>query len=184
MSSGTSLGVPGRMMVAGLSLLIAAPCYLVLYNASYPLCFVGLAFGGFFGEMYYGLAMAVLAEMVPKRLFIVLTSVYISLLIGAGSNATLSVPFLRDHFDARNELHTFEVEAAPTYTYANSEIYNGDGTEMFTVTESGSLGLTQALSVILASTYGVAGLIFLFSVPMIRNDMKYINTQEGGPTED
>lgn len=174
-SSHTSLGVPGRMVVAGLSLVVAAPMYVILYNADYPYCFLGLAFGGLFGEMYYGLAMAVLAEMVPKKLFIVLTSIYISFLIGAGSNATLFVPLLRNHFDTQFS-HTFEIDAAPTYTESQENPYTVS--ETFYTTESGSQGLTRALSFILATTYGVAGVLMLISVPMVANDLKRI--KEGG----
>ena len=170
-SSRTSLGVPGRMVVAGLSLIVAAPMYVALYQADYPYCFVALAFGGLFGEMYYGLAMAVLAEMVPKKLFIILTSVYISMLIGAGSNATLFVPLLRAHFD-QGQSHTFEIEAAPTYSESQDNSYAV--TETIYVAEPGSVGLKTALSTILCATYGVAGLMFLISVPMIKRDLNVI----------
>ena len=170
-SSRTSLGVPGRIVVAGFSLIVAAPLYVALYNADYPYCFVALAFGGLFGEMYYGLAMAVLAEMVPKKLFIILTSVYISMLIGAGSNATLLVPLLREHFD-KDQSHTFGIEAAPTYSESQSD--PNTTTVTFFTTEPGSEGLTKALSIILATTYGVAGIIFLTSVPMVKRDLKVI----------
>jgi MFS family permease len=165
-SKNTRFGVSGRLLVAGLSLWISGPMYLVLYTQPSPLCFVGLALGGLFGEVYYAQAMAVLAEMVPKRLFTVMTSVYISLFIGVGSNATLFVPLLRSYFDTVRPAHTFTVLASSTFSKSSD-----GGLQSFTETIPGAMGLQDSLSSIVLGTYMVGGLLFLICVPMVARDL-------------
>ena len=54
-----------RLLVAGLSLWISGPVSGAIH-AALSLCFVGLALGGLFGEVYYAQAMAVLAEIISR----------------------------------------------------------------------------------------------------------------------
>ena len=173
-SKNTRFGVSGRLLVAGLSLWISGPMYLVLYTQEYPVCFVGLALGGLFGEVYYAQAMAVLAEMVPKRLFTVMASVYISLFIGVGSSATLFVPLLRGYFETVRPEHTFTVLASPTFT--DSKTSDG-GLQSFTQTIPGAMGLQDSLSSIVLGTYLVGGLLFLISVPLVARDLATIRVK-------
>ena len=166
-STYTRFGVAGRLLVAGISLLIAGPMYLVLYTQSFPVCFVALALGGLFGEIYFAQTMAVLAEMVPKRLFTIMTSVFTSIFTGIGSNATLLVPLLRSYFDSVKDSHTFTISASPTYT-SSSVI---DGLQSFIETIPGAVGLQESLVYLVVGTYLVGGALFLACVPLVSRDL-------------
>jgi MFS family permease len=167
----TKYGVSGRMIIAGISLLISAPMYLIMYHTLYPTCFIFLGLGGLFGEMYYGLSIAVLAEMIPKKLFPVTTSLYISLLIAFGSNGTLLVPMVTNWLEYGDSV-TFEIDAA--CTEANAQNESTPGIETFTATQHGDKGLQSALSWLICIFYIIAGVLFLVSVPMVERDLKII----------
>ena len=64
------LGTVSRLVVAGASLVIAAPCYYGVYVLPYLGCFGMIAFGGFFGEVYYGLVLAVLALVTAPLVYL------------------------------------------------------------------------------------------------------------------
>ena len=167
----TRYGVSGRMIIAGGSLLISAPCYVLMYYSSYPACFVFLAFGGFFGEMYYGLSIAVLAEMIPQKLFTVTCSLYISILIAFGSNGTLLVPMLTNWLEADDTVD-FSISAA--CTEANAQNEDTPGVQLFTASLHGGEGLQTALSWLIAIFYVSSGILFLVSVPKVKRDVMKI----------
>lgn len=170
-SKRTSYGVSGRLIVAGAGLLLSAPMYVLMYNTSYPTCFVFLTFGGLFGEMYYGLSIAVLAEMIPADLFTVACSLFVSVLIAFGSNATILVPAVTRWLESGDSVK-FEVVAASTVETAQNK--DNIGEQTFTASQHGDAGLTQALSWLIGSFYIASGLLYLLIVKMVRNDLDKI----------
>jgi len=174
LSQNSKFGVASRLLVSGFSLLLAAPCYYALYTLEYPACFGILALGGFFGEMYFGLCLAVLAEMIPWRMFTTGMAIFISILILFGCNGTLFVPLLRNAFNEDDSIHhTFNLEVAPTYSeyvHNNSSMNNVNVEQR----EEGGTGLRLSLSWLVPGTYIVAGLIFIGSFDAVRNDVERI----------
>ena len=170
-SKNTSYGVPGRLIIAGAGLLISAPMYIMMYNTEYPTCFVFLALGGVFGEMYYGLSVAVLAEMVPEGLFTVACSLFISVLIAFGSNATMLVPAFTRWLESGDTVK-FQIVAASTEGNANNE--DNIGMQTFIASAHGDSGLKKALSWLIGSLYVISGLLFLVTVRMVRRDLDKI----------
>ncbi len=175
-SAHTSYGVSGRMIVGGASLFISAPMYVLMYEVSYPGCFVCLGVAGLFGEMYYGLALAVLAEMIPRKIFTVACALYISVLIGTGSNATLLVPLVTQTLTAKEHpSHTFDVSAAATAAnYATNPV------QEFQMTQNGSDSFQHALQWNVASCYIIGGTLFLISVPFVQADLRRIRVRQEG----
>ena len=173
-SANTSYGVAGRMIVGGVSLFISAPMYVLMYEVSFPGCFICLGVAGLFGEMYYGLALAVLAEMVPRSLFTVACALYISVLIGTGSNATLLVPYITQTLATKEHpSHTFDFSAASTATN-----FALNPTQEFRVTQDGSQSFQHALQWNVASCYVIGGIFFLLSVPFVTSDLAKIRARK------
>jgi hypothetical protein len=133
-----------------------------------------VALGGFFGEMYYGLVLATLAEMIPRKLFTISVAVYLSVLVAFGSNGTLLVPLLRGHFDDNQSLHhTFDdLLVAPTY----DEYVNSHTMADVTVSEriAGATPLKYTMCWLVSGCYTVAGLLFLLAIKPVSRDMKRI----------
>jgi hypothetical protein len=170
----TSFELSGRLAVSGVALLMAAPCYYALYTLDFPDCFGMVALGGFFGEMYYGLVLATLAEMIPRKLFTISVAVYLSVLVAFGSNGTLLVPLLRGHFDDNQSLHhTFHnLLVAPTY----DEFTQSGSMADVTVSEriAGATPLKYTMCWLVSGCYTIAGLLFLLAIKPVSRDMKRI----------
>ena len=169
----TGLGESARLLVAGVSLLIAAPCYYLVYTLPYPSCFIMLGVGGFFGEMYYTQTLAALASVIPKKLFPIAIAFFLSLLTLLASNGTVLIPLVKESLDAMHEKHDFTIHCAPTYVQFKA----GTPLEpdvLQTFTQTGSSGLQETLCILVCGSYAVAGGLFLLTMRQLKVDFERI----------
>jgi MFS family permease len=165
MSSKTSFGLSGRLLVGGIGLLFAAPMYVLVFTLDFPYCFICLALGGLGGEIYYGQTLAVLAEMVPQKLFTMTCSFYLSFLICCGSNGTILVPLVRQ---------SFEKHFSYTYTFVSS---GSTGEQTNVVPTHGSDGFMWTLCCLVGGSYAIAGVLFLCCVPPMQRDIERMKSR-------
>ena len=157
LSSRFGLSSPGRLMLAGVTLIIAAPFYAGLYLLDFPSCFIMLFFGGFFGELYFAMSLAVWADLIPKRVYLMAIAIFISVNILVASNSTLLVPLLKKSLDNGKHGFTFSTDLGEVQEDA-----------------TGSEGLQMSMVYLVAGLYLLAGIIYLISIPFVRIDMMKI----------
>mmetsp|Transcript_35725 Transcript_35725/g.47135 ORF Transcript_35725/g.47135 Transcript_35725/m.47135 type:complete len:529 (-) Transcript_35725:213-1799(-) len=159
-----------RIFVIIISNLLAAPFGAGVLLAPYPWCFICLMGSYIFGEMWIGVLLALIIELVPKSFSATSIAVYLFIITNIGGNAPLLVPFFQQAFQ---QDHTYTFDASPTIDSG----LNSD-TETFHVTQSGSVGLRDALLWLYPGVYAISSLFFLVSLCFLKKDLDNAQASE------
>lgn len=157
-------GTHARMYVAAVSNLAATPFVILSLFLKFPWCFLVFLPSGWVGEMYIGLSLAAVADMVPQSMTTTSIALYMCVITFIGGSATLLVPLLKGWYD---EDHTFTFRAAPQ---AGSEEAEDSSSTTFHVHRSGGRGLQYSLLTLFTTFYVLSALLYLAVVPLVRRD--------------
>jgi len=153
-----------RLLVVILSNIVAAPFAVGVLLAPYPWCFVCLIGAYVFGEMWIGVLLTLIIELVPKQMSATSIAVYLFIITNIGGNAPLLVPFFKQIFD---EDHEFSFYASPMIGT------NSTSTETaITVSKLGSKGLSDSLLLMYPGVYALSSLFFAVAFCFLERDLK------------
>lgn len=157
-------GTHARLYVAAISSLLATPFVVLSLFLEFPWCFLVFLPSGWVGEMYIGLSLAAVVDLVPQRMTTMSVALYMCVITFVGGSATLLVPLLKGWYD---EDHTFTFRAAPRAGSAHTE----ESTVMtFHVERSGGQGLQYSLLTLFTTFYVLSALLYLAIVPLVKRD--------------
>jgi len=165
-----------RLLVVMFSNVVAAPFAVGVLLAPYPWCFICLIGAYVFGEMWIGVLLTLIIELVPKQMSATSIAVYIFIITNIGGNAPLLVPFFKQIFD---EDHTYFFYASPMIE-TNSAVTEAE----FTVTKLGAKGLTDSLLLMYPGVYALSSLFFAVAFCFLERDLKAARAAEKLEAED
>jgi len=145
-----------RLVIVTLSCLGAAPFCAGVLLAPYPWCFACLFAAYAVGEMWIGVLLAVMIDLVPKAFTSVSVAIYLFIRINISGNAPLLVPFLKKMYDVK---HTYTFYASPLSGGNES----GEALQLFEVTQIGSQGLKTCLLWLFPGVYILSALLFFIA---------------------
>ncbi|XP_022326868.2 MFS-type efflux pump MSMEG_3705-like isoform X1 [Crassostrea virginica] len=96
------LGLYSRILVIGVSLLIAAPFAAGTLYFDPPGAYFFQIPTYIFGEMWVGITLAVVVELVPSEIKTTAVAAYLFIISNIGGNANLLVPPLAQHFESQH----------------------------------------------------------------------------------
>ncbi|XP_048776691.1 MFS-type efflux pump MSMEG_3705-like isoform X2 [Ostrea edulis] len=117
------LGMYSRILVIGISLLIAAPFAAGTLYFDPPGAYFFQIPTYIFGEMWVGITLAVVVELVPSDIKTTAVAVYLFIISNIGGNANLLVPPLTQHFEDDGYSKSAALRAALYIMYPGPYVY-------------------------------------------------------------
>lgn len=117
------LGLYSRILVIGVSLLIAAPFAAGTLYFDPPGAYFFQIPTYIFGEMWVGITLAVVVELVPSEIKTTAVAAYLFIISNIGGNANLLVPPLAQHFESQNYSKSDSLRYALYIMYPGPYVY-------------------------------------------------------------
>mmetsp|Transcript_9109 Transcript_9109/g.12069 ORF Transcript_9109/g.12069 Transcript_9109/m.12069 type:complete len:547 (+) Transcript_9109:94-1734(+) len=148
-------GPSSRLLFLALSTLVASPFAFGTLLLPYPLCFISLSAAYFFGEMWSGVLLALIVDIVPRQISAFSLATMLALRALIGGLGPFLVPVVRSAYQTD---YTFIFEAANVK--GNSGAASGHEVD-FDVTQPSSSSLEYALLWLYAGSMAISSFFFL-----------------------
>eukprot|EP01035_Chromulina_nebulosa_P018884 gene18884-24676_t len=149
----------GRLMIAGIGTLIAAPLVSISFYLPFPSCFLILVASGLVGEVYLSQTLAILSDLSPADSIVTSIALFMFFITLIGGNTPVLVPLV--HNSIQSSIADVNI------TFTASSIYTTNSTTSineFIVSNPNALGLQITLAGLLGLVYVVSALLFLLSM--------------------
>lgn len=162
-------GPLARVLVAMISNAVAAPICAVTLFVSSPLCFLSKGLGYIVGEMWIGVVLALVVELVPPDLRVTSVALYMFVITNIGGNANVLVPPLKRLIERSSTPHTFHIEAATNVINETSSVVP---VITFTEVAVGSYPLRMAVFWLYPFAFFLGALLFGASYFFLKRDLE------------